>query len=63
MVRVRISRWRCQSLAGDVFHDEVWGALLVEADIIELHDGRMRELADNLRFMQEFCSRSRRKHK
>jgi len=28
-----------QSLAGDVFHDEVLGALLVEADIIELHDG------------------------
>src|SRR5712692_4542723 len=42
-----------ESLAGDVFHDEVGGAPLVDADIIELHDGRMRELADNLRFTQE----------
>ena len=42
-----------ESLAGDVFHDEVGGAPLVDADIVELHDGRMRELADNLRFTQE----------
>src|SRR6266568_2757868 len=42
-----------EGLAGYVFHDEIRGAPLIDADIIELHDGRMRELADNLRFMQE----------
>jgi len=42
-----------EGLAGDVFHDEVRRTPLVDANIIELHDGRMRELADNLRFAQE----------
>src|SRR5260370_42564143 len=42
-----------ESLAGDVFHDEVGSAALIDADIIELHDRRMRELANNLRFTQE----------
>src|SRR5260370_19456633 len=42
-----------ESLAGDVFHEEVGSAELIDADIIELQDSGMRELADNLRFTQE----------
>src|SRR5260370_910455 len=42
-----------QRLAGDVFHYEEGRCLRVDPYVVELHDGRIGELADELRLAQE----------
>src|SRR4029077_4076449 len=37
-----------ESFAGDVFHHEEGSSLLIDAHVVELHDGRIGELADEL---------------
>ncbi len=42
-----------QRFAGDVFHYEEGRSLRVDPYVVELHDGRIGELADELRLAQE----------
>src|SRR5713226_6377661 len=42
-----------QSFSGNVFHDKEWHTLFVDAHVVEVHDGGMRKLADELGFAEE----------
>ncbi len=42
-----------QRFAGNVFHHQKRSALLVDAHVVKLHDGRIGKLADDLRLAQE----------
>src|SRR5260370_37133612 len=42
-----------QRFAGDVFHHQEGSAVLVDPHIVEMHNGRVGELADDLRLAEE----------